>query len=178
MKENRFFILAVVFSLVLHFYLFRFDNDFFSEEEAGIYIPVTLTPESNIVKEKPSEHKELIVPELPGDIDKTGAVFRRGSLSRLTKRYIEIVAKEIEKRKFNPPDSRYYGLIGNVTVGFTIGPYGRFHNIIIISSSGDRLLDATALRAVKDTDGRIKRPAWAGSKTLKISLVIKYQYRL
>ena len=177
MRENRFFILAVIFSVGLHLIFFRFDTDFFEERNAAVYIPVTLTPESNIVKERTVEQKKMIVPELPGS-QTGGAVIKKGSLSALVKRYIEIVSEEIEKRKFSPEESRYYGLIGNVTVGFTIGPRGRFHDIVILSSSGDRLLDTTALRAVQDTDGRIKRPAWAGNRPLKVSLVIKYQYRL
>jgi len=177
LKENRFFISALFFSILLHIYICDFKRDFFKDDEGGAYIPVTLKEAKETKRSKPSPPKKMIIPKLP-EYGSSGGYSRRASLSSLIKRYIDIVIEEIEKNKFSPEQSRYYGLIGNVTVGLTIDPSGRFHNITILSPSGDKLLDATALRAVKNTDGKVKRPAWAGSSPLKISLVIKYQYRL
>ena len=178
MKSDRLFVVAVVLSIGLHLLLLRVQADMFGETDTTVYIPVTLTPAAEIEREQAAEPQEMIVPELPDGADAEGAVVRRGSLSALEDRYLEIVAEEIEKRKFTPNESRYYGLIGNVTVGFVVGPRGRFHQIGVVRSSGDALLDATALRAVQATDGHIKRPPWAGSRELTVQLVIKYQYRL
>jgi len=177
MKEERVFIAAVIVSMVLHLLLLRVDAGVFTEPSAAVYIPVTMTPASNLEQERADEPPEMVVPELP-DQHSDGAAARRGSLSALEDRYIEVVREEIERRKFTPAGSRYYGLIGSVTVGLVVGPRGRFHDVAIIHSSGDQLLDATALRAVAATNGHIKRPPWSGSRELTVRLVIKYQYRL
>ena len=177
MKENRFFIFAILISLALHWYFLRCETEYLSEQESAIYIPVTLTLASHISREQPVESREMIIPKLPG-AEKGGLVFKQGTITKLAQRYIEIVAEEIEKRRFSPPESRYYRLIGNVKIAFSIDRYGRFHNITIVRSSGDALLDATALKAIKNTDGRVKRPAWAGTRVLNVSMVLKYQYSL
>lgn len=178
MKVDRVFVAAVALSIGLHLLLLRLEADAFGEVDTTVYIPVTLTPAAEIERERAREFQEMIVPELPDGAATDGAVVRRGSLSALEDRFLEIVVEEIERRKFVPDESRYYGLIGNVTVGFVVGPHGRFHQIGVVRSSGDALLDATALRAVRATDGLIERPAWAGSRELTVQLVVKYQYRL
>lgn len=177
MKNNSIFFTAIILSLLIHLFFLKMDSDMFKTDEAGIMIPVTLVPE-NVMKEKaPESKKSQIEPQLAqkkGD----GVFLRRGSISELTARYTSLVIDEIGKRKFSPDESRYYRLIGNVRVGFTIGPYGRFSNIRIVNSSGDELLDKTALNAVRETDGVVKRPVWSGRNILRIFAIIKYQYKL
>ncbi len=175
-RQNRIYLLALGLSVVLHLALLRWELDIFGERGAKVFIPVTLTPAVEREKE-PAVAREMLVPALPADMSE-GAVTRRGSLSALENRYVEFVVAEIEKRKFSPPESRYYGLIGNVVLGFVIGPRGRFQDMRLVRSSGDKLLDATALRALAAVDGRVKRPPWAGSRELPVQIVLKYQYRL
>ncbi len=176
-RQNRVYLLALGLSVVLHLALLRCELDIFGERGAKVFIPVTLTPAVEWEKEPVAAAREMVVPALPADMSE-GTVSRRGSLSALENRYVEFVVAEIEKRKFSPPESRYYGLIGNVVLGFVIGPRGRFQNMRLVRSSGDKLLDATALRALAAVDGHVKRPPWAGSRELPVQVVVKYQYRL
>ena len=97
------------------------------------------------------------------------------SLSRKlapVKQYLSMVRKAIEEPKYPTPESRSYGLIGNITFGFDILGNGEFRSIRIMESSGDELLDRTAVEAIERGSGKIKRPQVTGHRTIKTSVVI------
>ena len=79
------------------------------------------------------------------------------SLSRKmapVKQYLSMVRKAIEEPKYPTPESHPYGLIGNITFGFDILGNGEFRSIRIMESSGDELLDRTAVEAIEKGSGK------------------------
>ena len=180
LKNNRFFIAAIGISLVLHLYIINIDTGFNPENGTYIEIPVTLIPESEVhERARPAtvQENQISMPQPVKTVPGSG-IRTKGYRDILIKKYLSFIRDEIQERKFAPPDSKYYGLIGNVLVGFTVYADGTFHNIIVLRSSGDSLLDATAIKAVKSCSGKIKRPAWTGNQELRVSMTIKYQYSL
>jgi TonB family protein len=63
-------------------------------------------------------------------------------------------------------------------MAFTVEPDGSFRNIRVLSSSGNRELDATAIRAIRALNGNVKRPEWSGRQPIDAVLVVKYQHEL
>lgn len=178
MKEKRVFLAALAVSAVLHLYFFKAGFVLPDIRSGDIEIPVTFIPgaERDIPAEPEKiENKQITLPE---DRPEKKGYYSAAGREWMMKRYLEMIAEEIDKRKFSPDESKYYGLIGNATVGFIVTGDGSFRDIVILSSSGDELLDRTALRAVADTDGKVKRPAASGKKNVKVYITVKYQYGL
>jgi len=69
-------------------------------------------------------------------------------------------------------------LIGNATFRVTIDSRGRFARIALVQGSGDPTLDADAFRALRDSDGTVRRPGVLGAAPMVITLTVKYQYGL
>jgi TonB family protein len=92
--------------------------------------------------------------------------------------YLFEIREVIEKNKFIAAPSMYSNIVGNVTIKFSISASGMFSNIRIIESSGDRILDKSALSAINSASGKTKRPKNTGIKTIKASVIVKYQYGL
>lgn len=176
MKDNKFFVGTIFVSIILHLCFLNMDTNMFKIKESGIMIPVTLLQESLLPQKMPEIKKQQIEVNLPTTTD--DVYHRDANLNELAKRYTNFIVEEINNRKFSPKESRYYGLIGSVYIGFIIGPYGNFSNITVVRSSGNKLLDQTGLNAVKATSGVVKRPAWSGQKKLRVTAVVKYQFRL
>lgn len=179
LKKNRFFIMSLLVSLAMHLYILGTGTFFLPDGGTAIEIPVTLLPESEVPKRAVPAMREKPV-SMPATADSMPGkgIYKKGYKDILVKQYLAFVRDEVEKRRFSPPDARYYGLIGNVLVGFTIYGDGTFHDIVVLRSSGDRLLDTTAVNAVKYSSGLIKRPAWSGRQALRVSMTVKYQYSL
>lgn len=149
-----------------------------SFSSGDIEIPVTFIPgaERDISPDlKKVEEKQISVPD---DKPATKGYYSAAGKDRMIKLYLEMIAEDIDKRKFSPPESEYYGLIGNATVGFVITAEGLFRDISILSPSGDELLDRTALNAVADSSGKIKRPLATGKQGMRVYIIVKYQYGL
>jgi len=178
LKNHRIIIIATALSILIHVFFIRIDTDFFHDSGTnGIEIPVTLVP---LAEKKPKNISKKIKPrkEIPSDVKQGKGLYTAGYKNTLIKKYLFFLREEIERHKYTPAESKFYGLIGNLKIAFDIGPGGRFSNIRIVRSSGDELLDKTAVRAVHYTDGKYKRPAWSGHKRLRIAFILKYQYGL
>lgn len=174
---NRFFIIAIVLSVIIHLYLFRINFSPFTNGSEEIEIAVTFIPDAKrAVPEKPlRRYKQITIPEeKPGE----GGYYKTYDKNRILNSYLDMIKKEIDKRKFSPPESMYFGLIGNAAIGFTITGNGSFRGITVLRSSGDPLLDKTALNAVADSSGAVKRPLLSGRGELKVCVTVKYQYGL
>jgi len=177
LKGNRFFIAAVIISVLIHLYLFKVN--FSVEKEGGewIEIPVTFIPDAkrSIPEKAIKQQKQITVPE---EKSSAGGYYKSYDKNRIVNSYLELIKKEIDKRKFSPPESAYYGLIGNVTIGFVITGNGNFTALTVIRSSGDKLLDRTALNAVAASSNSVKRPTATGIQDLSVNVTVKYQYGL
>lgn len=176
MKERP-FLVALSVSLIFHFFFIVMDLDV-SPAETGEYIemPVHFTSfQKTKIKKKPLKRIQKTVPLKTGNGKGIPASYK---YDELIKKYLFCLREEIEKNKYAPSGSRYYGLIGNVAIACSITGAGRFRNVKIIRSSGDALLDRTALKSIEKTDGTYKRPSWTGRKSLRVIYTIKYQYGL
>lgn len=177
LKENRFFLTAIAISLLVHLYFFKMNLSVIEEGSAGVEIPVTFIPDAKrtIPEKAIKQQKQITVPE---EKSSAGGYYKSYDRNRIVNSYLELIKKEIDKRKFTPSESAYYGLIGNVTIGFVITGNGNFTGITVLRSSGDKLLDKTALNAVAASSNAVKRPAATGSGNLSVSATVKYQYGL
>ena len=177
LKESRVFIAAIALSIIIHIYFFRIDFSIIKEGGGEIEIPVTFIPDARkSTSEKPAkEEKQLILPE---DKPAAGGYYKSYDKNRLLNSYLELIKNEIDKRKFSPPESMYYGLIGNVVIEFTITGKGNFNGIRVLRSSGDPLLDKTAVQAVADSSNKVKRPSAIGNNRVRVNVTVKYQHGL
>jgi TonB family protein len=177
LKGNRFFIAAVVFSVLIHLYLFKVNFSIVKEGSEWIEIPVTFIPDAKrtIPEKSIKQQKQISVSE---EKSSAGGYYNSYDKNRIVNSYLELIKKEIDKRKFTPAESAYYGLIGNVTIGFVITGNGNFTALTVLRSSGDKLLDKTALNAVAASSNSVKRPAATGRQELSVNVTVKYQYGL
>lgn len=177
LKENRFFLTAIAISLLVHLYFFRMNLSVIEEGSAGVEIPVTFIPDAKrtIPEKTLNEQKQITVPE---EKSSAGGYYKSYDRNRIVNSYLELIKKEIDKKKFSPSEAAYYGLIGNVTIGFVITGNGSFTALTVLRSSGDKLLDKTALNAVADASNSVKRPAATGRQDLRVNVTVKYQYGL
>jgi TonB family protein len=177
LKDNRLFAAAIAVSVILHLYLLKVNFTFEEGGRGEIKIPVIFIPEAKkIPMEKPSKNEKQIT--LPDDKPSSGGYYSTYNKNKLMNSYLELIRKEISNRKFSPLESMSYGLLGNAIVGFTITGNGDFIGIKILRSSGDPLLDKTALNAVSASSGKVKRPAASGRDDVRVNVAVKYQYGL
>lgn len=169
---------TLAISVAAHLLFFSIEGNLFSSvKEKYVEIPVSLdTPvpvgegKSIPEMEQPDSFKEKGGPGVS-----TGTRFHR---SNMTDRFIEYLSEVIHANRFEPENMKYANLIGNVMVGFTVESDGSFHAIRVLSSSGDPVLDATAVRAIAALSGRVKRPSWTGTDPISAAVVVKYQHDL
>lgn len=177
MKNNFIFIIAIAASIVIHLYLLKINFIFSGGGRGEIEIPVTFIPDARrTIPEKPASKEKQII--LPDDKPSADGFYTAFNKSRMLNSYLDLIKKEIENRKFSPVESMYYGLIGNAVVVFTITSDGIFTGIHIFRSSGNPLLDKTAVNAVEAASGKVKRPAASGRNNLRVNVTVKYQYGL
>jgi len=177
LKDNRLFAAAIAVSVILHLYLLKINFSFGEGARGEIQIPVTFIPEAKkIPLVKPSKNEKQIT--LPDDKPSSGGYYSLNNKNKLMNSYLELIRKEISNKKFSPLESMSYGLLGNAIVGFTITGDGDFTGIKILRSSGDPLLDKTALNAVYAASGKVKRPAASGRENVMANVTVKYQYGL
>jgi len=177
LKDNFFFIIAIAVSIVIHFYLLKINFAFTEGGRGEIEIPVTFIPDAKRTAPEKSSSKEKLI-TLPDDKPAAEGYYTAYNRSRMLNSYLDLLKKEIENRKFSPAESMYYGLIGNAVVVFTITGDGLFTGLRIFRSSGNPLLDKTAVNAVEAASGKVKRPAASGKNNIRVNVTVKYQYGL
>lgn len=88
--------------------------------------------------------------------------------------FAQDVRARIERKKIYPDTARDLGLSGEVEVQYELDRAGNLINAEIVSSSGHRLLDQAALRAVKTATYKgFPEDAWvgSGSKVFRTKLI-------
>ncbi len=187
----------MIISFVFHFALLQTEPSNFEIQEeialpsnAGeIQIPIEFIPDAQSVTARQFTAGELeAIKKLIEEADETkptpnaqlkkGGFYSLNSARTALHRYLLAIREEIEKKKYVPASSRYFNLVGNVKIGFSISGGGLFSNLRILESSGDKLLDRTAVAAINQASGKCKRPKNTGYKTIQTSAVIIYQYGL
>lgn len=177
-KPTRIFLTTVLISALIHLGFSTCLNAIGGDgDELRPNIRVTLVraPSRSVTLEP---IQKQVGKQIPLEIKTTDGYTTSQDRNELVQQYLFYLREEIEKNKYQPPESRYYRLIGNTRVAFEILPDGSFAHIRILRSSGDDLLDQTALNAIHSTDGTYKRPTWSGRQKLDVSFVLKYQYGL
>ena len=194
---NNILILSLIISFVLHFSLLQADWNTISlneevivpNEEKDIQIPIEFIPTTQSVTTRQYSASEIeSVKKLVAKSDDSKVVSKSQvkspgtySLNRARtalNHYLLAIREVIEKNKFISYPSSYSNVVGNVTIKFSISPAGTFYNSRVMESSGDKNLDKSALSAIRNASGKIKRPLVTGVKTIQTSAVVKYQYGL
>lgn len=93
----------------------------------------------------------------------------------LYRQYLEEVNALIHAHRL---DSGRKDLIGIALVVFHADAGGRFFGIKLKKSSGDKVLDEAALRAVRAASGKVKRPKELGTHDITIFEEVRFQYGL
>lgn len=179
-KNNRLLLAGLLFSTLLHLVLLAQETSFFGHApEMFGEIPVSIQQHMpDHESTKPVKQMDPIsknVGSSKGDRTGTGTAFNPSSL---IKSYLEYITEVIHDHRFVPSSRRYAGLIGNASFRIIIEADGRFNDIQMVSSSGNTLLDETALNAIQSVNGRIKRPDWTGKHTIRAVITVKYQHDL
>lgn len=190
-------LVSLFISCVLHFALMQTESvpvglneeSLLSATTEEMRIPVAFIPSAqNLTVRQYSASELASLQKLLEDSAKTEAASKSqaksnglSSLNRTRaaiKHYLLSIREEIEKNKKTSASPKYSTLVGNVEIGFLITADGLFTNLCIQESSGDHLLDRSAIEAINKTSGKIKRPKNTGFQTIQTSAVIKYQYGL
>lgn len=89
--------------------------------------------------------------------------------------YLEMVRLKIEKHKEYPGAARARQNEGRVTMRFVITPEGHVHTVNVVKTSGHKVLDTAAFRAVKDAAPFPKPPRrlFSGEIPLEITIVFE-----
>jgi TonB family protein len=194
---NNVLMVSLIISFILHISILNTDVDTINIDEEvilpyaekEIQIPIEFIPTGQIVatrqysigeieatKKLVSETNDLKEPPLP-QINRPG-IYSLNKTKTILNQYFLAIREVIEKNKFSLPLSSYSNIVGNVKISFSISSEGEFSNIRIIESSGDQILDKSALSAIENASGKTKRPKNTGVKTIKASTIVKYQYGL
>jgi len=83
--------------------------------------------------------------------------------------YLAKVKAKIESVWKYPPTALQRGLRGNLYIRFTIGKDGRVTETVLLRSSGYRMLDEAALKAIRDADPFLPLPESWGEDRLTIT---------
>ncbi|WP_456434284.1 TonB family protein [Thermosulfuriphilus sp.] len=107
---------------------------------------------------------------------------KRNSLNNLKKNgnfrgYLALIRSRIEAHKRYPWSSRTRGEEGRVKVLFVISTEGRLLSLRLLESSGYKLLDEAALRAIKKAAPFPPPPPPYNQGPLKLSLSLNFQLR-
>ncbi len=83
------------------------------------------------------------------------------------------------KRVGGPMPKRWLkDAVGIALVVFHADAGGRFFGIQLKKSSGDKVLDEAAVRAVRAASGKVKRPKELGTHDITIFEEVRFQYGL
>ena len=89
--------------------------------------------------------------------------------------YLEAVSDAIHARRFVAAEAGR-DLIGLAWFSFAIKPDGHFHDLDLVASSGNPILDRAAEAALRSASGVVKRPASLDRETIFFEMAVKYQY--
>jgi TonB family protein len=172
MTRTQILLLCIAISCCLHFW--ALDRDWSNEPPAMAGEEIILPADFTIAAAAPVENTlALEQMEAPNDSRSAeNAARRRRRLAR--KRYFQRVRDTVERYKFQY-DADLSGLLGNALYSFRILPDDTFADIRLRRSSGDPLMDAAALNAIRSASGKVKRPKIVGRQTFLMSIAVKYQ---
>ncbi|MBW2108567.1 MAG: energy transducer TonB [Deltaproteobacteria bacterium] len=126
--------------------------------------------------------KDISAPEVPAMPGLNIAGWSSGTVSEesfgddvISHSYLEMVRLKIERHKRYPGSARARQIEGCVTIRFVITPEGHAQTVQVVKTSGYRMLDKAALRAVKDAAPFPKPPRhlFSGEIPLEITIVFE-----
>ncbi|WP_394708425.1 energy transducer TonB [uncultured Desulfuromusa sp.] len=188
-------LVSLIISCIFHFTLLQGESGILGSEAEStltskgeeVRIPIEFSPIGQKIKahqyttSEIDEIKKLLNEAIASKAvtpQKKNSAYSLNQAKAILRRYLQTIREEIEKNKKATATAGYSNWIGNVKVGFSISRNGLFSNVQILDSSGNKLLDQSAMEAINKASGKIKRPKSTGSKTIQTSAVIKYQYGL
>ncbi len=137
--------------------------------------PREIVPERSIIAERPLPTlRELLPP-----VDWSGRSGNRGPVSLNTSdpvyvSYFTKIKQLIEANWEYPELALRYGLQGKLSLEFTIGARGQLGRARVLRSSGSKLLDEEALRAIKAAAPFPPIPSWIEANPLSILAAMEY----
>ncbi len=185
MKKRYFLVSIILHSLPLILLLFVFsDQDTSSTDEVNaLMVSITGTPGLEIGSgggngrnSRPGKAANYGLPS--SDIKDTGTGLSgqgggTGPDSPTT--YAGQIIKSINEHKYYPPQARLSKLTGNVELGFIVNYNGDLNERInILSSSGHKLLDDTAIRIIKSSAPFPAFPESIKEKELNLKVTIDF----
>lgn len=189
---NNILLVSLIISCIFHFTLLQTESGIlgldaentFTSKGEEVRIPIEFIPIEQTMKahqyttSEIDEVKKLLNEAIESKAvpPKKNGVYSLNQARATLRRYLQTIREEIEKNKKATATAGYSKWVGNVKIGFSISRNSIFSNVQILESSGNKLLDQSAMEAINKASGKIKRPQSAGSRTIQTSAVIKYQY--
>ena len=175
MTRTQIFWLCVAISCGLH--LWALDREWDSEPPAMAGEEIILPADFTIAAVAPNENTLALEQMEATDDSRSAESAARNRRRMARKQYFQRVRAAVERNKFRY-NADLSGLLGNALCSFRILPDDTFADIRLRRSSGDPLLDAAALNAVRTASGRVKRPKIIGRQTFLLSIPVKYQLNM
>jgi protein TonB len=100
-----------------------------------------------------------------------------GLIRLLEEEYKAVLRQTIDGNKGYPRRAVRLRQEGEVVVGFTIQRNGAIESLRIVESSGSKLLDKAAYRAVEKISGKLPFPEKLDRNLWKFTIPIKYSLR-
>ena len=175
MTRNQIFWLCIAISCGLHFW--ALDRDWSSDPPAMAGEEIILPADFTIAAAAPMANT-LALEQMEGTDDSRSAestARRRRRMAR--EQYFQRVRETVERYKFQY-NADLSGLLGNALCSFRILPNDTFADIRLRRSSGDPLMDAAALNAIRAASGKVRRPKIVGRQTFLLSIAVKYQLNM
>ncbi len=137
-------------------------------------VPVSDAPAPAPIQEQPAVAAPPVLPKENIEPAKVAPQVQRASNGAAEGVFAQDVRSRIERKKIYPDTARDLGMSGEVEVLYELDRSGNLMRAEIVSSSGYKLLDQAALRAVKSaTYKSFPEDAWVGasSKIFRTKLV-------
>ncbi|MCK5830225.1 MAG: energy transducer TonB [Methylococcales bacterium] len=92
--------------------------------------------------------------------------------------YIKMVKRKLSMNLEYPKTERNKNIEGEVIVRFTINSEGKANNLIIVESSGNKVLDEEALKTIKKSSRFPKPPARFFIEDIVVEIPLKFEKRI
>ncbi len=150
-------------------------------ETTDVALPQMTIPQFAMEPENASASRELMEtvsapPANAGTVEGLSGLYAADNKGLFSKNdYYDMVRMRIESAKIYPESARTRMIEGKVTVRFSVTLDGQVSSLSVAASSGNRLLDQAALKAVNDSSPFARPPGSLFKKPLKMEITIAFE---
>jgi len=150
-------------------------------ETNDVALPQMSIPQFNMQPEDASASREImetvsVPPAHAEKVEGLSGLYASDSKGLFSKNdYYDMVRMKIEASKIYPESARSRMVEGKVTVKFAVTLDGQVSSVSVSTSSGNRLLDQAAVKAVSDASPFSRPPGSLFNKPLRMEITITFE---